>query len=109
MHRLHAGTVPFSLKNSRIHSFLYLRGKEGSETDPLWILGEDYIYTFSKYDFMIELYSSKALLYYEAFPVEMQHTHLLIPGRELITDQSTDSIKVQLCKPIEFYWSYLQE
>jgi len=33
---------------------------------------------------------------------EMQHTHLLTTDRELLTDQSTNTTKVQLAKPMSF-------
>lgn len=42
---------------------------------------EMYLY-FCKYDFMVELYSSEALLYDKAFPIEMLHIHIYSPQVE---------------------------
>jgi hypothetical protein len=45
----------------------------------------------------------------KAFPEEMQHILLLIPDKELMTDQSTDTTNIQLGEPVSFihltYWS----
>lgn len=38
----------------------------------------------------------------------MQHTHLLTPGREPRTEQSTDTTKIQLDEPMHFISAILR-
>lgn len=43
-----------------------------------------------------------SLLYDKTFPGKTKHTGLLIPDRESMTDQSMDTSKVQVGKPVSF-------
>lgn len=64
MHRLLAGNISFSIKDLSIHRF-FLSMREGRgvlEPAPCGF-GRMTVFTFfSKYDFMIELYSSEAVV-----------------------------------------------
>lgn len=39
----------------------------------------------------------------KTFPEVVQHASLLIPGRELMTDQSTDILQIQFSELMNFY------